>query len=244
MTLNAYSGQIVASVRIFRSSTTYCNWMILRISCLAGIDPSIIIEDREYVRYCGNYYVSVDMRDNHFCDFWDFIGSALDSMSDYAIHERVYALFVEHIQSQPSGSKIVDFGVGTGLHTKSLLTLLNDKSIQLFGVDVSEEMVRLATNNGIVARRIIEGHIPFPDDFFDVLISCFVLHLYDESFSPFKEWFRTLRNSGRVIFNHPPFSEYSQSLKDTGFSDIQTSIYRISTPSKNLDIWITCATKP
>jgi SAM-dependent methyltransferase len=213
----------------------------------------------EYSRYCGFYYLPTHKSEAEFAVFWDFLGERFDLMIDSHLNERIYAIFAKNIEEIPSSTlRILDYGVGTGTYTLKLPHYLKRSDVDLFGVDISGEMVKIARRKGILAEKISNNIIPAPDCYFHAIVSCFVIHLFEGDFTPYEEWFRVIRRSGKIVFNHRypertakrlfpgcRFRDvYKSHLNDIGFVNIQTKNYHISTPNKEWDIWITCATKP
>jgi ubiquinone/menaquinone biosynthesis C-methylase UbiE len=98
------------------------------------------------------------------------------------------------------GSKVLELGCGPG----HLQLALSRKQISSYGLDSSQEMVRIAANRLTNESRpvnIIQAksqHIPFPEGSFDKLVATFPSdYLFDpESLS--QAW-RVLNNSGELI---------------------------------------------
>jgi methionine biosynthesis protein MetW len=111
--------------------------------------------------------------------------------------------------------KILDVGCGDG----SLLEPLCE-SQECYGVDVSEAQLKRAQMRGIVTRRtdIETETLPFPDDFFDLVIcSETIEHLLDPD-NLMREINRALRLEGAYILTFPnvnqPVSWLMQILSD------------------------------
>jgi len=100
-------------------------------------------------------------------------------------------------------SKILDAGCGGGL----LISLLREKGFRdVFGIDLSEMMVSLCQERGIIDvshQDCLET--TFSKDMFDIIIAADVLeHLEDDSVA-LKEWKRILKKNGRLIITVPAF---------------------------------------
>lgn len=84
---------------------------------------------------------------------------------------KEFNVFANYIND---GDKILDAGCGNG----RLLELLKDKKIDYIGVDISENLVKIAkekypSNNFLTADAL---NLPFPDNYFDKVFSIAVLH--------------------------------------------------------------------
>ncbi len=98
------------------------------------------------------------------------------------------------------GDYVLDWGCGNGI----LLTILNNYSINYYGVDVSKELIR-------VARKKYPRHkfrvvpplkLPFQNDYFNVVYLLSMLHhIPSEKFrlKILREAFRVLKNKGKLI---------------------------------------------
>jgi SAM-dependent methyltransferase len=73
------------------------------------------------------------------------------------------------------GSRVLDFGCGTGSYLARLSELYD---CELFGLEPSEEMRQkaIAKNPGIRVERGDHALIPFPDSFFDLIYMTDVVH--------------------------------------------------------------------
>ncbi len=104
------------------------------------------------------------------------------------------------------GESVLDFGCGAGfdLYVSSLLV---GKEGRVCGVDLTQEMVTLATGNLAAAgsanfevKKIESEEIPYPENFFDVVISNGVINLSPRKSVCFRELYRVLKPGGRIQF--------------------------------------------
>jgi ubiquinone/menaquinone biosynthesis C-methylase UbiE len=105
-----------------------------------------------------------------------------------------------------AGKRIVDFGCGSGANS----VLLADRGAHVWGIDISEDLLRLAKRRLAVSGReggatFIAGSahdMPFPDGSIDVVFGIAILHHLDLDLVS-REVRRVLRPGGRAIFQEP-----------------------------------------
>jgi ubiquinone/menaquinone biosynthesis C-methylase UbiE len=92
--------------------------------------------------------------------------------------------------------KVLDIGCGSGRH-------FVEGDLEFYGVDFSEEMVRLARGKGYVeVRKSGADELPFDDGFFDYVIFAAALHCVDSVEGRRKaveEMFRVLKKGGEGV---------------------------------------------
>jgi ubiquinone/menaquinone biosynthesis C-methylase UbiE len=114
--------------------------------------------------------------------------------------------FAYHLLGDVTGLRIVDFGCGSGGNT----VLLANRGAHVWGVDISEDLIRLAqrrmtvNGRGAGAQFIVgSAHdLPFPDDSIDIVFGIAILHHLDLDLCS-REVHRVLRPGGRAIFQEP-----------------------------------------
>jgi len=112
------------------------------------------------------------------------------------------------------GNKILDLGAGTGTSMKTL----NEKGFKTKGIDVSNEMIKKAKEQGIEIKKADMRKIPFKDKEFDGVISISALQWLiadkeDEEIKKVaKETNRVLKKKGKAIFQFYSKSE-EQAIK-------------------------------
>ena len=105
-----------------------------------------------------------------------------------------------------TGKRVVDFGCGSGANT----VLLANRGAHVWGIDISEDLLRLAQRRLAVSGRaggatFIAGSahdMPFPDSSIDVVFGIAILHHLDLDLVS-KEVRRVLKPGGRAIFQEP-----------------------------------------
>jgi SAM-dependent methyltransferase len=111
-----------------------------------------------------------------------------------------------HLLGDVRGLRVVDFGCGSGANT----VLLANRGAEVWGVDISQDLIRLARRRLVVNGRargaqfvVGSAHdLPFPDGSVDVLFGIAILHHLDLA-QVSGEVHRVLRPGGRAIFQEP-----------------------------------------
>jgi len=104
------------------------------------------------------------------------------------------------------GRRVVDFGCGSGANT----VLLANRGAHVWGIDISEDLLRLAQRRLLVSGRgggatfiAASAHdLPFPDESIDVVFGIAILHHLDLDLVS-REVRRVLKPGGRAIFQEP-----------------------------------------
>jgi SAM-dependent methyltransferase len=112
--------------------------------------------------------------------------------------------------TNPRGQKALDVGCGRGFNMVSLAML----GWEVFGCDIAENIVNIAKENvkryGQEAQIVVGENqdIPYPLDFFHLLLSINVIHYTNSKDSvekTIREYARVLKTGGRILLmtNHP-----------------------------------------
>ena len=141
----------------------------------------------------------------HFNALFTGRGSRVYDMVMVRLTRRLYRRVVADLASLGlvAGS-VLDVGTGPGTLVRELARRLPE--LQVYGIDLSEDMIGLARaharrehleervqfTSGDVAR------LPYPDQFFDVVVSTISMHHWAELAQPLRELYRVLRPGGRV----------------------------------------------
>ncbi len=124
--------------------------------------------------------------------------------------------------------KVLDAGTGPGTLVRELARQL--PGLQVSGIDLSEEMIRLARAHA--RREQLEervhfqsgdvAHLPYPDHSFDVVVSTISMHHWFELEQPLRELHRVLRPGGRLWiydFRFIKAQTVEKALTSTPFAD-------------------------
>ena len=127
--------------------------------------------------------------------------------------------YAYHLLGDITGCRVVDFGCGSGSNT----VLLAGRGAHVWGIDISEDLLRLAQRRLTVSGReggatFIAGSAhdtPFPDESIDVVFGMAILHHLDLD-KVSREVRRVLKPGGRAIFKEPvrnsPVLRFARSL--------------------------------
>jgi len=144
--------------------------------------------------------------------------------------------------------KILEIGVGSG----DDLNILFKKSALVYGIDISEEMVRIAKKKYPHLQNLMVNSFEktsFKDKFFDLVISRFTFHYSEDLDRGFKEMYRILKKNGILLFlvPHPLVDflvkkdknyEKSEIIKRSVFADSLYLYYPTHTLSEYLSPFI------
>ena len=93
-----------------------------------------------------------------------------------------------------AGSFVLDVAAGTG----SITRLMESGHIEVVSIDQSEEMVRIAVQQGAVAVVATAERLPFRDDTFDGVTFGYLLRYVDDVSGCLKELVRVARSGGMM----------------------------------------------
>jgi len=107
-------------------------------------------------------------------------------------HENLYKSELEAVRELlPSEGKGIEIGVGSGRFAYPV-------SVD-FGLDPSEEMLRLAYERGIQVVRGVGENIPFKNGSFDFALIVTTICFFDDPLKALKETARILKPEGTII---------------------------------------------
>jgi ubiquinone/menaquinone biosynthesis C-methylase UbiE len=141
--------------------------------------------------------------------YWDYksksykgiVGTALDN-------ERVFWKKLK-IFNENKCLKILDIGTGNGF----VALILAEMGHEITAVDISSKMLNKAMDNSLKSNLPINFHcadaekLPFLDEYFDVVISRYLLWTILNPFNTLMEWKRVLKKGGSVIIMENEWNE-------------------------------------
>jgi ubiquinone/menaquinone biosynthesis C-methylase UbiE len=153
-----------------------------------------------------------------------------NAISSTVIFQHHYELAADDILSFCKEGSLLDIGTGPGW----LLLALQRKAPQmkLVGIDSSPAMVTKARENtaGFESIEIKEGNaddIPFPDDYFDIVVSTVSMHHWKKPTVGFNEAYRVLKAGGFALI-YDLVSDMPQSILDDcrrKFGRLRTTLF-------------------
>ena len=198
-------------------------------------EPTFQYEGNTYYRYMDKLYIPKPPAELNKQDVSTLSEVRIRLGKDIIDHDYSLSV-VKHLfsmMSLPLKSKILDFGCGDGMFCSFIKNNKIENSFEtIVGADISSFAVKAfqANHEGLSNCHILgvlfddERDLDFPDEFFDGIISSFVMHfhIYDNQF---KELYRVLKHGSSFVYNDYIFHRYKghsqrviQSLKDAGFN--------------------------
>ena len=103
------------------------------------------------------------------------------------------------LETIPKGSRILDVGCGTA----HLTQWIKDRGYEVYGIEPSLEMYNYARQNfpDIEIKQAISSSIPYPENYFDLIVSFEVLRYLDkaENIKSYHEFNRVLKPGGQFF---------------------------------------------
>ena len=127
---------------------------------------------------------------------------------------RSYDMALEVARVIPKGSEVMDVGCGNGFIAHHLSAILGTNVI---GIDVMDK-----TEAPIGYRRYDRQHFPAPDNSFDAVLLCYVLHHAQDAALVLKEVRRVLRKGGLAVI----YEDIPQSFWDKGVCLVHNLLWR------------------
>ncbi len=130
---------------------------------------------------------------NHFQETYSGLNNSLKSKVFLYGRNMVLEELEDLLNTLPKGSKILDVGCGTA----HLSNWIRKKGFEVFGIEPSQKMYELAAANfpDIEIKQAISSDIPYPDNYFDLIVAFEVLRYLDkkENIATYKEIYRVLK---------------------------------------------------
>ena len=137
--------------------------------------------------------------------------SKMDATQIYKSHYNYPAIHT--LLPEIKGSKVLDVGCGTGILAQELL----QKGANVTGMDVSENMLKIAAETLGPKVKLFQADLAEPIDFledesFDIVVASLSIH-YIKHWDPvFEEFYRVLRPEGELVFSTVhPFDNFDKS---------------------------------
>jgi SAM-dependent methyltransferase len=108
----------------------------------------------------------------------------------------IEAILADYLGAPLQGYKILDIGSGNG----GISEYLNVHN-EVFSVDVQD--VRVSPDNGIPFVQVSDEHLPFEDDYFDIVLSHHVIEHVGDQYLHLNEIYRVLMSEGACYMATP-----------------------------------------
>jgi len=157
--------------------------------------------------------------------------------SDFFAEKKIQIITQDNPQAD--NLKILDFGCGDGILEIYLNKYLSTCSC--FGIDPSNKSIAEAKKKNLINTTFSEFNglqIPFPNNFFNIIIVAQVLHHIDRKnhLSAIKEICRVLKNDGSLyIFEHNPYNPLTKYIVKTCVFDKGVQLLRPKYLSSHLN---------
>lgn len=126
-------------------------------------------------------------------------------IADYYLQKRIDFLIKQVPNMEAS---VLDFGCGTGTLAKAL----KDLGLKIAGVDISEEMMKIARSKGLAVSTHNNERLPFEDETYDLVYSVATFHhLVDSKLinKVINELVRVTKPNGKIIiWDHNAYNLY------------------------------------
>ncbi len=141
---------------------------------------------------------------SHFNSLFTGRGSRVYDVVMVRHTRRLYRRVIGDITPILSEGKVLDAGTGPGTLAREIAR--RQPQLQVYGIDLSEDMIRLAREHA--KREQLEervhfaigdvAHLPYPDHYFDLVVSTISMHHWYELEQPLRDLYRVLRPGGRL----------------------------------------------
>jgi len=116
---------------------------------------------------------------------------------EYHAPEAVFGMCYEYISP---GERLLDIGIGTGLASMWFAKA----GLEIYGIDGSEEMLKICAAKDFAVELkqydILNFPLPYADKMFNHVVSCGLLHFFDDLEGIFREVFRIIDGNGLFAF--------------------------------------------
>lgn len=131
---------------------------------------------------------------NHISGYYDFMNNIIS----LGLHKLIKSECLRLLEIK-EGFRVLDLCCGTG----DILEIIEKKykNVELYGLDFSEQMIKMAESKNINAEFVVSNaeNIPYDDNSFDIVISSFGLRNVQDKQKVLAEIFRVLKKDGKFM---------------------------------------------
>jgi len=132
-------------------------------------------------------------------EIFDDLANRYDSWFETPLGKKIFESeksCIEKLINKVEDKFAVDLGIGTGLFTK----ILREKGYKVIGIDISDEMLKIAKNRGFeVIKHDLNEPLPFNDESFDFVFSMTSIEFLKNPENLFEEVKRVLKKDGEFL---------------------------------------------
>lgn len=169
------------------------------------------------------------------CDVYEIFSKAEDKPN------KTFEFLKEKVRNK----KVLDIGCGTGKYAK----LLSNFASEYFGIDKSNDQLKIAKNKKIPNATFIcadASSLPFEDNSFDIIIACWMLGtVLDNTIQAkiLQEAKRVLNHGGRMYFIENDEGGKFEIIRGRCNGDNRTKTYNDFLKNNGFTIATTCQTE-
>jgi ubiquinone/menaquinone biosynthesis C-methylase UbiE len=132
-------------------------------------------------------------------EIFDDLANRYDSWFETPLGKKIFESersCIEKLIKKVENKFAVDLGIGTGLFTK----ILREKGYKVIGIDISDEMLKIAKNRGFeVIKHDLNNPLPFNDESFDFVFSMTSIEFLKNPENLVEEVYRILKKDGEFL---------------------------------------------
>jgi ubiquinone/menaquinone biosynthesis C-methylase UbiE len=132
-------------------------------------------------------------------EIFDDLANRYDSWFETPLGKKIFESersCIEKLIKKVEDKFAVDLGIGTGLFTK----ILREKGYRVIGIDISDEMLKIAKNRGFeVIKHDLNNPLPFNDESFDFVFSMTSIEFLKNPENLVEEVYRILKKDGEFL---------------------------------------------
>jgi ubiquinone/menaquinone biosynthesis C-methylase UbiE len=132
-------------------------------------------------------------------EIFDDLANRYDSWFETPLGKKIFESersCIEKLIKKVEDKFAVDLGIGTGLFTK----ILREKGYKVIGIDISDEMLKIAKNRGFeVIKHDLNNPLPFNDESFDFVFSMTSIEFLKNPENLVEEVYRILKKDGEFL---------------------------------------------